>query len=345
MGFLPVDEVRLTRDALRYGFAVGKVRVLEAKILDRSAFERLVDSPTFAEQKRLLSETVYGRYIEAATTAEEVEAGLEQALEDFYSFLGQATLPEPVSRFFRTRYDYMNLKAALKAQLLDAPLEGLLVDHGTVPREAFAGDLEGLPAPLADVAEKVLGATASDDAAAHAEPAAVDTAAIDAAVDQAMFNELKRLARESRSRFLVELAAGAVDIANVKTLMRSAMVDRDADETAGALLVGGSVPVDALAPLAGLAPADVAAGLARFRELKGFSAGDIEDAGRIDVELDAVTAAALVRGRRADVGSEPVIAYVMAREAEVASVRMLLLGRLSGLNNETLRSRLRASYR
>lgn len=332
MAWLPVDEVRMTRDALRYGFAVGKVRVLESRVLDRSAFERLVDAPTFADQRRLLSETVYGRYLEGAKTAEQVEAALDAALEDFYGFLGKAELPEPVSDFFRIRYDYLNLKAALKARMLDAPLHGLLMDHGTVPPEMFAGDLSALPDPLASTAASV-------------KETAATTTVVDALVDQAMFDELGRLARASRSQFLADLAASAVDLANVKTLMRASLAGLPAEEARAMLLKGGSVDADAFESLAGLTPDELAARLVRIRELKGFSAAEIEDAGRLDIELDAVTAAALRRGRRADVGSEPVIAYVMAREAEVATVRTLLLGRLSGLDNETLRSRLRASYR
>jgi V/A-type H+-transporting ATPase subunit C len=40
-------------------------------------------------------------------------------------------------------------------------------------------------------------------------------------------------------------------------------------------------------------------------------------------------------------GPEPVIAYVMAREAEVVAVRTLLIGRLAGLDRDALRRRLR----
>ncbi|HSK48512.1 MAG TPA: V-type ATPase subunit, partial [Coriobacteriia bacterium] len=97
---LIVEEARLTRDSLRYGFAVGKVKVLETRTLDASAYERLLDAPSFAEQKRLLSETPYGRYLEDAETPDDVEHALDEALENFYGFLKAAALPEPVMRFF-----------------------------------------------------------------------------------------------------------------------------------------------------------------------------------------------------------------------------------------------------
>jgi vacuolar-type H+-ATPase subunit C/Vma6 len=43
-------------------------------------------------------------------------------------------------------------------------------------------------------------------------------------------------------------------------------------------------------------------------------------------------------------GSEPVIGYVMARQAEVTMVRTLLIGRMSGVPSEVLRRRLRVRY-
>jgi hypothetical protein len=49
-----VDETRMTRDAVRHGFAVGAA-VLETRMLDRAAYERLLDAPTLAEQRRIVS--------------------------------------------------------------------------------------------------------------------------------------------------------------------------------------------------------------------------------------------------------------------------------------------------
>jgi vacuolar-type H+-ATPase subunit C/Vma6 len=93
------------RDAQRYGFAVGKVRVLQTRVFGPGTYERLLDAPTFSEQMRVLSDTIYGRYLEGASTADDVENGLERALDDFYRFLDDANLPGPVVRFFRVRYD------------------------------------------------------------------------------------------------------------------------------------------------------------------------------------------------------------------------------------------------
>jgi vacuolar-type H+-ATPase subunit C/Vma6 len=216
-----VPGYKTTRDSIRYGFAVGKVRVLETRVFGHGTYERLIDAGTFAEQRRILSDTVYGRYLEGAETAAAVERGLTRALDDFYGFLDEASLPPAVVRFFRSRHDFANLKGALKARLLAIPAEGLLVELGTVPVEAFERDLAQLPAPLGPLAEELL---AVPQNSRDAEVREIDLADVDAAVDRAMFAELRVLARESRSAFLRGLAALQIDIANVRACSKAAQL-------------------------------------------------------------------------------------------------------------------------
>jgi V/A-type H+-transporting ATPase subunit C len=328
---LLLDERRLTRDALRYGFAVGKLRVLETRMLDRSAGERLVDAPTFAEQKRLLSDTAFGRYLESAQTASDVERGLDEALDDFYRFIGDAALPQSVADFFRTRYDYANLKAALKARMLSAPLEGLLQAHGSVAAASFEGDPAQLPGALGELTTSLAEET--------------DPAKVDASVDKAMYAELGRLAKASKSAYLTKLARLMVDVGNVKTLVRGMHAGMTEETITGLLSEGGTVEAKTIAALAHGTTGDLGPALKRMGPLSHFSAVDLSDPLVIDVAADAVIMSVLREGRRGPVGPEPVIAYVFAREVEVATLRMLLLGRLSGIPTETLRARLRAAYR
>ena len=75
------------RDDVRYGYAVGRVRVLEGRLLQRPTFERLLDAPDLREQKRILAETHVGRYLESVESAEDVERGLAYQVGDWMSLL------------------------------------------------------------------------------------------------------------------------------------------------------------------------------------------------------------------------------------------------------------------
>jgi len=328
---LLVDETRMTRDAIRYGFAVGKVRVLETRMLDRAAYERLLDAPTLAEQKRLLSETAFARYLEHASTAEDVERGLDEALDGFYSYIDEAALPHEVVSFFRVRYDFANLKSALKAKLVGASLDDLLVVHGMLPVDVFSGELTSLAEPLGSVAKEL------------AEEG--ESAVVDARTDAAMFAEIGRLAKKSKSAYLVRIAKLLVDLGNVKTMVRGRHAGLSESRIEELLTPGGGVKVKDLVDLLDVSLAELGGHLKRFESFFRLDAVDLSDPATLDVAMDGVLIGALRDGRRGEAGAEPVIAYVFARENEVAALRVLLLGKLRGIPNDTLRTRLRASYR
>ena len=350
-----VPAIKATRESIRYGFAVGKVRVLETKVFTQSTYERLLDAADFAEQRRILSDTVYGRYLEGAETSSDVERGLDQALDDFYAFLDESNLPDAVVRFFREPHDFANLKGALKAELLGIPADGLLVGLGTIPVEDFAGPLEDLPAPFGPLAERVLSAAQERGAVAKetssrqgrapsSEPAEGALKHVDSLVDAGMFVELARLGRESKSTFLRDLASLQVDIANLKALLRARLAGVPAKDALEAVLEGGNLPAATLADLYETPLSDIGARLAALPFLSAIPASEFADISQLDVVADNLVVEHLRRARLVPFGAEPVIAYVMGREAEVRAVRTLLLGRLAGISTEVLRARLRNLY-
>ncbi len=91
-------------------------------------------------------------------------------------------------------------------------------------------------------------------------------------------------------------------------------------------------------------PAELAALLADLPGLRSVAATDLADPARLDVVSDNVVARYLRIARAVPVGAEPVIAYVLAREAEVVALRVVLIGKLSGLDADALRARLREQY-
>ena len=52
----------------------------------------------------------------------------------------------------------------------------------------------------------------------------------------------------------------------------------------------------------------------------------------------------LMQGKRVAFGEHPVIGYLYAKEAELTTIRMILTGKMAGLDSETIRERLRESY-
>lgn len=324
-------ETRI-RDDIRYGYAVGRVRVLEGRLLPRSTIERLLDAPDLKEQKRILAETHVGRYLDAAVTAEDVERGLEASLDDLYDeFLERAGLPDAVVRYFRAPHDFANLRAALKARVLGVPPEGLLSRLGSIPADAFGAAQPVLPEPFGGLL------TAWDETEPQPSLDALETA-----VDRALFAFLTDAARESKVRFLKELTALRIDVADVRLLLRARAKAMPPAELVPRLIEGGTPALLALASEAPrMSAEELAAAVVRTRALGTLDETDLHDLERFDLVADALIAASMRSARRAPNGAEPVLAYVMAREAEVAALRALVAGRLAGLDRETIRARVK----
>jgi vacuolar-type H+-ATPase subunit C/Vma6 len=177
-----VRRLRPIRDPLQFGFAVGRVRVLETRLLKRSTYERLLDAPTFVEQRRILSETPYGSYLETVETAEDVERALDGAQLDVYrDFLKTANLPGPIVEYFTTLHDFENIRGMLKAEALGIESAELLNDLGSVAAERFASG--ALPPAIDRRVRTIRAAVTGEDGSLLVD-------LVDAMVDAAMFAAL-----------------------------------------------------------------------------------------------------------------------------------------------------------
>lgn len=326
-----------TRDAVRFGFACGKVRVLEDRVFGHDTYQRLLDAPTFEDQKRLLSDTPYGSSMAGVRTAEGVESAIAETLGGFYAFLTEASLPDSVARFFRVRHDFDALRSALKSEALGIGAQiGPAAALGTLGPAAFDGPLASLPAPFGAVALEARSIEGAEGGL---------LGAIDALVDRAYFAEALRCAAESRSSFLVGLAGTMVDAANAKAVVRAKRGDMPVERLERMIVPGASLRPDRIGRLYAAPLAVVAERLGAMPAFRGVPAEDLSDISRLDIAAENAVVRYLRRARTVPVGPEPVVAYIASREAEAVAVRTVLMGRLAGLPAELLRSRLREFYR
>lgn len=322
-------------DSLRYGYAVGRVRVLETKLLKRSYFERLLDAQDFEEQRRVLSETLYGGMLEGASTAEDVERALDAGLVALYQdFLESANLPRDIVRYFRTLHDYENFRGRLKAEALGIAAADLIGPLGSVPAELFAGPVSGLPRPIAAIEAALRAEVTSDDGVIASED-------IDPVVDRAMQAELLEIALDSGSRFLVEMCRLGVDIRNARAFVRGRVRDLAIADIARWIAPGGTIAPSEFIAWHRLPLAEAGQRLASTHAFRGIDPQIIVDPSAFDIVMDAAITRRLRVARMIAVGPEPVLAYVLAREAETRSVRTLLVGKLAGVSTDVLRGRLR----
>ena len=322
-----------------YLFLSAKLRAMENNLLTAGRMERMIDAPTAAEAARVLSEIGYGEFSpdSESTLSEALAAEREKTFEELRHFMPDHSVID----VFRVKYDYHNLKAVLKAQAMGLPCEGLLIDAGRVDPKALLealreGDYAGLPEELAAAAQEaaeVLGTTK-------------DPQRSDFVLDRAYYREMLRCAKETGSEFLHRYVQMTIDMANLRSAVRTLRMGKGGDFLRRVLVDGGTIPAERVTAAA------LGSGLGelyRTTELRAaaeYGTAAIQGGSLTDFEKacdDAMTRF-VAKAKQVPFGVEVAIGYLAAKEIEFTAVRMIMSSRMAGIDGEIIRERLRESY-
>lgn len=245
--------MRAVSDDTRYGFAIGRVRALETRLLDRQQYDRLVRARDAAEFRSLLADTDYLRAAGAETRTPEPQrpgtgpggdgqdaelAGLFAAARNRnFAFFTRYCRDEWVLDIFRVRADAHNLKLAAKSALAGMPdADSGRLDFGRWDRDRISALVE---ARARTKPERYRAAIAEARARWETGP---DPGLLDAVIDRAAAAETAEMARDNR--FLAGYFARAADIQNLRALVRLKLLGEDRAGLEAVLLPGGTLGPD-----------------------------------------------------------------------------------------------------
>lgn len=315
------------------------LRAREPRLLDLDRAQRMLDAPSFEEAAKLLTDCGYADM--SQMSAGEIEAALSRRRSEIFNELAdRAPDREPVE-LFRMKYDYHNLKTLIKAEAMGQEPMRLMSASGRVEPERLRelyhegryGEMPGLMGPSAKEAKELLGRTANPQLA-------------DFVLDRAYYTELKDTAKSMQSGFLQGYAALLIDCGNLKSAVRTLRMGKSREFLAQALIPGGSVSEDriaaagdreALSALYLHSPLESAAALGAEAAVGGAMTA-------FERACDNAVNSYLKQAKLISYGSEPLVAYLAAVEGEITAVRMILTGRLSGIDAQVIRERLRDLY-
>lgn len=321
-----------------YLYISARIHAMENRLLTRERMERMLGAHSVDDAAKVLSECGYGEF--ASLTPASIEHTLDQARLELFAEL-RRSVPDPsIVDVFCIKYDYHNLKTLLKARATGADPEPLLVDAGRydarVLREDFRkGELSGVSETFQTAAKR-----AGEVLSATGDPQRADIL-----LDRAYYAELRAAAEQAGSPFLDEYVRTCIDAANLRAAVRAHRMGQGPAFLREVLVEGGQVEPERLAAagpgeLPGLCfrtPLEQAAELGG-RAMEGGALTAFEKA------CDDAVTAVVRQARRVPFGEQPLVGYLYAREAELTSIRILLNGKLAGLDRATLEERLRESY-
>lgn len=328
-----------TKD-IDYLFLSARVKAMERNLLNRERLERMLDARTNEDAAKVLTECGYA---EMPLVNQET---LDQTLVDHQEqFLADLTLSAPDKRLievFKVRYDYHNVKVLLKSEAMGSEPDRLLNSGGRVSVAELAegvrsGDMRGMPAILQTAvaqARDVLGATGDPQLA-------------DFVLDRAYFSDMFDLAKRVDSPFLEGYVRIAIDAANLRSVVRTMRMEKGPDFLRSVLFDRGNITTDrilnALSAGGSLEELYATSVLKNAAEagVAALSGGPLT---RFEKLCDNAVSSYLAGAKYVAFGEAPLIGYLAAKETELTAIRIVMMGRMAGLDTDTIRERLRESY-
>ena len=302
-----------------YIFPCVVVRSMETDLLTHEEILKLTELRTVQDIMNVLALHGYGDGTELENPRDFegiLSANLEATYKEVYSVISD----ESELNFLKYPNDYHNLKVLLKAEFLGTDGSGLLMDSGSIPKEEMAEmvrkrEFLGMTVEMRGAVEDAIEQFARSQ----------DPQEIDIRLDRACYKDMYQAAEESGNDFLKGYVRMLIDTLNVNAFVRLKEVGKPAAFFKRVFLEGGDLDESGVEREASNVLTKVGPkGVEKYLE---------------DQRMDYVKDALYV-----PFGIEPIVGYLRAKEAEVKDLRMILTGKVSGMDGEAIKERLRETY-
>ena len=299
---------------ISHAYAVARVRTAQKALLSRAALERLMACESGGVLLRALNELGWGE-------AGDVDALAQRALNEACAFVRAVTPDANATDCFLAKYDVLNLKTLVKARALrmeDVPLS----PNGALPVQVLRTALEGEKYEALPEAYR----TALEDIARECA-LAMDPLLCDALLDRALFREIARRLTSVREKEIHACFSARADSANVRSALRARSLGRDAAFASRLFVPGGLLPPSELAPL--VEAPERAKALVKDMPYAPFALRGLaiyEKGGSLaafEKQMDDYETSLMRAHRYEPVSLLPLVGYFVAREHDVATVRLL----------------------
>lgn len=328
----------------RFAYAVGRVRAMETRLLDRGKIERMVEAKSADEALKVLGESEYAEYLADLGSVHEFEKILDAELRRIYLELRKISPEKELVAVFAKKFDYHNLKVLFKANKLGEKRDELLVpDVGNIPlteliRAVSDDDYSNLPPRMRQAAEKLADLF-------RLEP---DPQQVDILLDRAMYEEILETVKSLKSPFLTGYFTNLTDLLNIRTYLRVRRMNGSKDFLEKALLPAGDVDMTKLVQIQ--EPLEVLVDRLMF----GPYAQVVEDGIQTYQKTDTLTRYEkladdhlikyIKQAKYVTFGPEPIVGYLLAKENEFKIIRIIMVGKINQLPVEEIKERLRDVY-
>jgi V/A-type H+-transporting ATPase subunit C len=317
----------------QYLYAVARIRSKEMNLLDKSDIEQLMNCKSEKECMHILADKGWGR-----TDDDTAEHMLAAEREKTWDLIRELVEDMSVFNTFLYNNDYHNLKAAIKQVYTDSKQDVIYISHGTIDpvimlEAVKEHDFNKLPDYMRACAEE----------AYQVQMHTGESQLCDVIIDRAALDTILAKSRESGNEVLSEYGELRVVVADINIAIRSIKTGKDREFMERAIAECRSLNKQELinSSLDGIE--------AVYSYLLSTQYADAVDAlkespSAFERWSDNLIIRHISPQKYNPFTLSPLAAYILARDNEIKTIRILLSGKRTEIPDSSIRERLREMY-
>lgn len=318
----------------QYTYAVARIRSKELSLLSKHFLEQIISAKSFEDSIRLLRDKGWGGSSEKQTAMEI----LKDESDKTWDLLSELVEDMSVFDVFLLRYDYHNLKAAIKEKYTNSEVPNIYMSHGTVDFDIInkavdEKDFSQLPEHMQECAieaYEVLMRTG-------------DGQLCDIIIDKATLEAIYKTGKASKDQLLAMYAELEVAKSNINIAVRGCKTNKRIDFFERAISTCDSLDSKRLIEAA-LNSQDAIYEYLETTIYKGATKALKNSFSAFELWCDNLLIEKIRPEKYNSFTISPLAAYLIARENEIKVVRIVLSGKLNSLSDDVIRERLREMY-
>jgi len=316
---------------------------MEGRLIDKDRINRMIEAATADESFRILQESGYGAAVDASKPRD-FELMIASELITLGKFVEEVSVDCDLTDTLLMRTDYKNAKAYLKMRVMSTDVDEAVSDAGTVStvelREmVFQMDTYGLPEHLSKAIEE-----AEKQIAIDAAPDKIDDI-----MDKRYTSWAAATAKRKKNEFLTELFICWADMNNILSLLRVREMKADTSFLRDSLVEGGKISheyiLDAYSLNDDMLPVKFKHTRYGHELINAIEkALELKKAWNFEHYIENMFISLAKRQRSKVFGIDPLLGYIVGKQAEATAVRMVMTGKINKMRADDIRERLRDLY-
>lgn len=323
---------------------VTRTKVIETRLLSQDKINRMIESNDVEEALRLLNESEYSDSFKGVLVSADYEKILSNELIRIYDLMRDVSADPVVVDLLALKYDYHNMKVMVKEKIYKKDLSDLYISVSVLAsdfmKEAY------ITQDFSQISKEFK--TAIDAVEEDFEKSS-DPQRIDFIFDEYYFKHLYNMAKSTKTELFVNYVQDMIDFTNVASLIRLKKQNKDIEFCKDVILENGNIKKDDILAAFNDSIDDM---MDRFKDskisnslIKGLdsyketSSLSILEKYKDDYLMDLNKASKYI-----NIGPEPIFSYIVAKETEIKTLRIILVAKLNNLSPDVIRERVRELY-